>query len=755
MPVPPRTGDAVLELVRKSELADDDVLNAFLEKSGPIPPSAGDTASRLVKAGILTPFQARAILQGKHRGFRLGPYRILDQIGVGGMGQVYLAEHTRMRRRVALKVLPPRLAHEKLMVERFYREARAVAALDHPNIIRAHDVGCEKGTYFLVLEYIEGISLAERLAQAGGALPVGEACAYAAQAAAGLQHAHAKGLAHRDVKPGNLLVDREGVVKLLDMGLARFFENESDKLTQGADPLSVMGTADYVSPEQLVNARTADHRTDIYSLGATLYHLVTGRPPFDGPTSAKLIGHQLQTVKPAHAVRPEVPEELSAVIGKMMAKDPADRYQTAADVVAALLPFVGGSADAAGMSSGKIPPIAAAAISQTSANLASAVDQAARVRRTARRKKRLLAAGAGGALLAVVVVAVVALRGNPGAKNPDTPAPDRGNRPDLPHSFTLAFKLRVEPPHEKANVEAALFTPGDEFLITSGADKLIRVWDADGRPVRRMEGHTQNVRALSLMPDGRRLLSASHDGTLKMWDVATGKCLHTYEGHAAKVLGVAALADGRRFVSSAEDGAIWLWDAETEEVLTAYDRAPLPVLGLAVTRDGRRAVAGTWDSKRNNPKVAPAADRPPIRVWVIDIETGEKLREIPSDSSVSHVQISPDDRSAVFGTDSGVTLWDIDKGSFRAFSGVTRRVTCATFTPDGRYVLGTGFENAVTAWAVDRGKPFAAEGGMPGQGYYVTTSHDGKLAAVVGANGGANVWRLPAELVPPPHDPGR
>src|SRR4051812_21761482 len=146
MPEPPRTGDAVLALVRRAEIADDDVLDNFLTESGSVPPTAPDTATRLVQAGILTPFQAKLILQGKHRGFKLGPYRILNQIGAGGMGTVFLAEHAQLRRRVALKVLPAKQALDPTNVDRFYREARAAAALDHPNIVHAYDVASDKGT---------------------------------------------------------------------------------------------------------------------------------------------------------------------------------------------------------------------------------------------------------------------------------------------------------------------------------------------------------------------------------------------------------------------------------------------------------------------------------------------------------------------------------------------------------------------------------------------------------------------------------
>jgi serine/threonine-protein kinase len=364
MPEPPITGDAVLALVRRAEIADDDALAGFLTQSGPLPPTASDTATRLIQAGILTPFQAKLILQGKHRGFKLGPYRILNQIGAGGMGQVFLAEHAALRRQVALKVLPPRQANDPANVERFYSEARAAAALDHPNIVHAYDVACDKGTHFLVLEYLDGETLDRHLA-AGGPLPVGEAVSYAVQAAAGLQHAHEKGVAHRDIKPANLLVGHDGIVKILDLGLAQFFEDSATTLDRAAGV--AMGTTDYVAPEQLVGGES-DHRADIYNLGATLYHLLTGQPPFTGTTAAKMIAHHLSAVPPAHDVCADVPEPLSAIVEKMLSKDPNDRYQSAAEVVQALMPFVN-TPDASGKSSGKLPPLAAAAARESTANL--------------------------------------------------------------------------------------------------------------------------------------------------------------------------------------------------------------------------------------------------------------------------------------------------------------------------------------------------------------------------------------------------
>jgi len=280
MPEPPRTGDAVVELVRKSELVSDDVLANFLTRSGPLPPTAPDTATRMVQSGLLTPFQAKLILQGKYRGFRIGPYKILDRLGAGGMGQVFLAEHTAMRRKVALKVLPHKMAADRVGVERFYREARAAAALDHPNIVRAHDVGNERGTHYLVMEYVEGRNLEDHLRAHRGRLPWGEAVGYVVQAAAGLQHAHEKGLVHRDVKPSNVMVTPEGRAKILDLGLALLLGEtlpEDPSIVGGQG--YILGTMDYIAPEQTMDATDVGPWSDVYSLGCSLYYTLTGVPP--------------------------------------------------------------------------------------------------------------------------------------------------------------------------------------------------------------------------------------------------------------------------------------------------------------------------------------------------------------------------------------------------------------------------------------------------------------------------------------------
>jgi serine/threonine protein kinase len=289
-----------------------------------------DLAQALVRAGHLTEFQANQLLAGKSRGLVLANrYRILQPIGAGGMGQVFLAEHHLMRRRVAVKVLPPRLAADAVLRERFVREARAAAALDHPNIVRAYDVDEGDKVLFLVMEYVAGATLAQLVGQVGP-LPVGEACNYITQAAQGLAYAHAHDIVHRDIKPQNLLVTAEGLVKALDLGLAKVGGNDGDGLTRQHNAGDILGTADYMAPEQATSSADTGPAADQYALGCTLFFLLAGKPPFGGRSAAqKLLAHQ---IKPLPEL-PDVPAEVFAILQRMTAKQPADRYPTLDDLL--------------------------------------------------------------------------------------------------------------------------------------------------------------------------------------------------------------------------------------------------------------------------------------------------------------------------------------------------------------------------------------------------------------------------------------
>src|SRR5437588_5398077 len=337
----PANNDELLDLVRKSGVLDEKRLDGYLARMAApnaIPREPGKFAGLMVNDGQLTHFQAEQIVQGKWRRFTIGKYKVLERLGAGGMGSVYLCEHKLMRRRVAVKVLPTAKADDPASLERFYREARAVAALDHPNIVRAYDIDQDDKLHFLVMEYVDGANLQEIVKRGGSMDPV-RAAHYMRQAALGLQHAHeAAGLVHRDIKPGNILVDRGGLVKVLDMGLARFFHDDEDLLTKKYDE-NVLGTADYLAPEQALDSHSVDIRADIYSLGGTFYFCLTGRTPFaEGSVAQKLIWHQTRQPRPIRSLRAEVPEGIVSIIDRMMAKDVNQRYQAPQDVADALAP---------------------------------------------------------------------------------------------------------------------------------------------------------------------------------------------------------------------------------------------------------------------------------------------------------------------------------------------------------------------------------------------------------------------------------
>ncbi len=306
-------------------------------------PDPRTLARELVKHGWLTTFQANQLLQGRGAELVLGPYVLLERLGEGGMGQVFKARHQLMNRTVAIKVIRKELLAHGDAVERFHREIRLAAQLDHPHLVRAHDAAQVGDTHFLVMEYAEGSDL-QSLVQKSGPLPVGQACNYVRQAALGLQHAAERGLVHRDIKPSNLQVTGQGtVLKVLDMGLARSQAADGQapaaQLTQAR---TVLGTPDYMAPEQIVDPRQVDIRADIYSLGCAFYFMLAARPPFaEGSWEEKLVAHRKVEPQPIEQIRPDVPAALGAVLRKMMAKRPEDRYPTPAAVAEALAPFCG------------------------------------------------------------------------------------------------------------------------------------------------------------------------------------------------------------------------------------------------------------------------------------------------------------------------------------------------------------------------------------------------------------------------------
>ncbi len=323
---------------------------------------------RLVQQGLLTQYQGDRVEAGKTFGLLLGPYRILDRLGAGAMGVVFKAEHVRMRRTVAVKVLSPSHDRDPRLLQRFYGEIRAIAQLQHPNIVAAMDAGATADDrfdaptlHYLVMEYVPGQDLEERIRE-NGALPVAKACDIAHQLAAALAEANKHNLVHRDIKPSNVRVTPEGQVKLLDFGLSRHF---SQRMTE---PGIMLGTMDYMAPEQARDASAVDIRADLFGLGGVLFWCLTGRPPFEssGNGPQDVVRRLTEAVPSARKLRPEIPAELDAVLTKLLALRPEDRYDTPQAVMRALMPFLkpsspGTTALAADLAAGLPSPISTSA----------------------------------------------------------------------------------------------------------------------------------------------------------------------------------------------------------------------------------------------------------------------------------------------------------------------------------------------------------------------------------------------------------
>jgi serine/threonine protein kinase len=353
------------ELVRavlRSRLLTDQEVAEYLDTFPPEkrPPDGNALAEAMVKDERLNRWQANAILQGKEKRLVLGEFALVERIGKGGMGDVFKAVHRPSGTFAAVKVLPEEVVQQpaakplapsestqmhstqpSVALGRFQQEVMAASRLCHRNIVATYDAGEQDGIHYLVMEYVDGQDLGT-LVQKHGPVGVVSAVGWILQAARGLQYAHSKNVIHRDIKPGNLLVDRDGTIKILDMGLARVVEEETVPLGATlAERLTVqgemLGTVDYISPEQASDTRSADRRSDVYSLGCTLYRLITGKPIYDkNSPMGKLLAHLDEPVPSLCAAQPDVSAALDLVFRKMVAKRPEDRYPSMSEVIAAL-----------------------------------------------------------------------------------------------------------------------------------------------------------------------------------------------------------------------------------------------------------------------------------------------------------------------------------------------------------------------------------------------------------------------------------
>jgi serine/threonine protein kinase len=714
-----------------------------------------ELARDLLDRGSLTPYQVNQLLVGRCAELTVGPYLVLERLGAGGAGEVFKARHQKMERLVALKLIRKELLADAEVVGRFHREIQVLSRLDHPNIVHAFDAGPvppaqrprEAGgtptpaTHFLAMEFVEGTDLG-RLVKQGGPMPALQACECVRQAALGLQHAHERGLVHRDIKPHNLIMSvRDGLTKVADLGLARLprsviLEQTGDTTTGTLTPQNavVIGTADYLAPEQAVDFHRADIRADIYSLGCTLYYLLTGQPPFAGGLLAeKLLKHQQADPPPVENFRQDLPAGLSPLLQQMLAKQPADRPQTPGEVATALTRLLKGQP---GVGNGVTPR---------------------RTRRAARGRALLLGAG----LLALLVLGVFLrpFASNSSVNTGSAPQAERFTRSPLDdlkaENIAQADRYLNLPTNELVAVLGKAGDPSSYWVLSLACcpngtlayiDGAGRVYHVD---LARSPANVQMTRGCpmpqvaALSADGSKLATVERsEQALQLWDVAGGK--QQDRGVLTKLPAAAsALAfsrDGKRLAATCKDGTVWLWDVEA--------RAPAqPSKAVATVKSWPRTLAFAPDGEH-----LAFGGTHKASLYVLDLADRKEPHELVGPrEDVYAVAFAPDGRTlASGGVDRSVRLWNLPGFSERGApcTGHEGQITALAFSPQGKTLASGDVGGQVILWSASLGKQLHAWRFRDIQGIAsLTFAPDGRHL-LVGARTGL-VFVLRPEVVQP------
>lgn len=719
-------------------------------------------------------------------------YRIVRRLGSGGMGAVYEAEHRLMNRRVALKVIRPELLNSPQAVLRFQREVQAAAKLVHPHVVTAFDAEQAGHSHFLVMEYVDGTDLAE-VVRRRGPMPVVEACECIRQAAIGLQHAFEHGMVHRDIKPGNLMVSSvvppsggssntnprrtppEGGttnVKILDFGLARFASESVEQFGSGSTSVGVvLGTPDYMAPEQARNAHSADIRSDIYSLGCSLHFLLTGKTLYPGTGSVieKALAHIERTPELLTTFRRDIPAGLQAVLDRMTAKRPEDRYATPQDVVDALAPF-----------------------GATAGLLHRFHEPAAHRPLTVGIKRVLVATGlVGFVLLMAVIVHVITDKGelrlesnvddvrvlvyqdgNPfrriivssGTTVSRLPSGNytlelQKDRADVRLSETklrivrtgkVAVQVRkIEPPTEPPQptepqflykleghrdwVMSVAFSREGQELASVGIDQTVRFWNPDsGEPIGKPIERGEHLRAVAYSPNGHWIAAAGHDRAIQLIDAVTKTVRSTLSGHDHFVTSLAWLGDSQ-LVSGSDDGTVRRWEIGTQTELPDRGRHDQAVSAVAFSAEKNVIASGGKDRV--------------VRLW--DARSMQSLATLPGHvDEIRSLAFSRDGRWLASGSKDGtVRLWDVAKQQFEAMLGPHEgRVYAVAFSPDGLWLAAGGGDwgyGVVKLWNFETRQAWTTLARATAFVHTVAFSPDGSRLAAGSGDWSIRVWQMP------------
>ena len=618
---------------------------------------------------------------GSHLG-SLANFNIVRIVGRGGMGIVLHGIDTCLQRDVAIKVLDPELSKDELAVTRFCREARAAASIMHENVVAVHQVEHDeaKDIPFLVMELISGESLEKKL-EREGRLPLNEIVRIGMQTAAGLAAAHEKGLIHRDIKPGNILLEKSGVrVKLSDFGLARAAEDV--RLTRSG---LVAGTPLYMSPEQ-ASGEELDARSDLFSLGVVLYELAAGEPPFAGKTPLAVLKRLTEEhPRPLREVNPDLPEWFVQIVEKLLAKKPSERFQTARELADTLEHFW-----ALLKSSGTVPC----------------------PKKKAAHLKAVILGTAAGLLTAMLGLAAVLFL-----------LPRAQSENKIP-----------EPLHVFKGGEGPLWSlavsQDGKNLATGADDGTVKYWDIAGeRVVWTFSPHKTPIWALALSPQGNYLATGSDDGQAKIWDLQTKADIFTLP----KIGGVRAIAfdsDSKRITTGGRDGSVKVWDFVTQSELATTSGHDSLVAAVAFAPDGKSIASGSADKT--------------IRIWDA-ASGKLKLKLTGHESGVYGIAFAPSNRYLVSGGwDHTVRLWDLDSGSQIAkLDGHTQDVWSVAFNPEGTRFVSAGEDQIVRVWDLETKKEAHSFRGSTSTILNVRFSSDPGCVIAAGKDGTARMWRLP------------
>ncbi len=738
-------------------------------------------AQYLLERGWLTPYQANQLILERGPELLLGQYVLLERLGEGVRGQVFKARHRHMKRAVALKVIRKELLADTDAVQRFYLEIQAASQLDHPNVVHAYDAGPIGPTHMLAMEYVKGIDLA-RLVQRVGPLSVPRACAYAAQTALGLQHAFDRGLVHRDIKPGNLLVahlpaddgtappDGDssveesaqntglyewGHVKILDFGLARLHRFTDDPNRPLTHEGAMVGTPDFMAPEQAVDAHAVDIRADLYSLGCTLYFLLSGQPPFPGGSYIqKVDGHRWRQPEPLGKLRPELSPEVTAVVDRLMAKSPAERFQQPAEVAVTFASLMGVPIGG--------PPVPPSHLEEEwPAKPGDSATMAMPPLSPKPNLSRWRLVGTVAAAVGLVAFLIWAIRPGPKASAPHRPEAGtlagelkrvisqlqagsinpveawqdleqlRRRYPDTAEAREAAEWLRrvrspldgIDPrrfpldsipprfrpgelvailgdPHWRQwnlSLQGVAYRPDGQVIATCAESGEIWIWNAQtGRLLARLDGHQGPINCLAYSSNGRWLASGGRDKTVRIWDTVNHRLLHQLNGHQEPVRSVAFSPDSRALVSGGRDKTARLWNILDGKPLRAWSGHSDHVMAVAMTPDGRYVATGCADGT--------------VRLWAVD-DSQQPRATLPSHpKKINALAFSPKGDLLASGSDEGqLRLWDMAAQKER-WSRKQNKVRGLALTPDGRFVVACA-DKGVHRWnsasGAEEGKPIS------------------------------------------------